>query len=175
VSANPLVAGLGQAPEKGRLIVDAQLRVPGLERVWAEVDAAAVPDLTKQATSAGDGNGDGSARRPPPPAFMTAQHAQRQAVTLARNVAASLGWAAPPYRHHDLGLVADLGGRDAVAKVLGVSLAGPTAKAVTRAHHLNALPATPNRVRVAADWLLAAALYRARSSSWPRSSPARRT
>ncbi|RBY83832.1 NAD(P)/FAD-dependent oxidoreductase [Geodermatophilus sp. TF02-6] len=161
VSANPLVAGLGRPLEKGRLVVDAQLRVPGVEHVWAAGDAAAVPDLTKQPTSTDTGgdDGDGGVAYRWPPTPTTAQHAQRQGVALARNVAASLGVGrARPYRHHNLGLVADLGGWDAVAQVLGVSLAGPAAKTVTRAYHLLALPMTPNRVRVAADWLLAAAL-----------------
>jgi NADH dehydrogenase len=73
---------------------------------------------------------------------------------MGRNIAASLGVGrARPYRHRDLGLVADLGGWDAVAKPLGVPLTGPLAKAVTRAYHLYALPSTPNRVRVAVDWL----------------------
>jgi NADH dehydrogenase len=55
-------------------------------------------------------------------------------------------------------MVADLGGHDAVARVLGISMTGLAAKTVTRGYHLFALPATPNRVRVASDWLLAAAL-----------------
>jgi NADH dehydrogenase len=73
---------------------------------------------------------------------------------MGRNIAASLGVGhAKPYRHKDLGLVADLGGWDAVAKPLGIPLTGPLAKVVTRGYHLYALPAAANRVRVAADWL----------------------
>ena len=84
----------------------------------------------------------------------TAQHAQRQGAVLGRNVAASLGVGRPRrYRHRDLGLVADLGGWDAVARPLGIPLTGPVAKVVTRGYHLYALPAMSNRVRVAADWL----------------------
>jgi NADH dehydrogenase len=85
----------------------------------------------------------------------TAQNAQRQGVLIGRNLAASLGHGRPrPYRHHDLGLVADLGGAAAVARPLGVPLSGPVAKAVTKAYHLYALPAAGNRLRVAADWAL---------------------
>ena len=51
-------------------------------------------------------------------------------------------------------------GRDAVARPLGVRLAGLPAKAVTRGYHLYALPAAGNRIRVAVDWLLDAALHR---------------
>ncbi|HKC28424.1 MAG TPA: hypothetical protein VKB75_10465 [Jatrophihabitans sp.] len=73
---------------------------------------------------------------------------------MGRNIAASLGVGRPRrYRHRDLGLVADLGGWDAVAKPLGVPVTGPLAKVVTRGYHLYALPSTPKRVRVAVDWL----------------------
>ena len=46
VTANPLIDTLGLPLDRGRLVVDAQLRVPDLEHVWAAGDAAAVPDLT---------------------------------------------------------------------------------------------------------------------------------
>jgi NADH:quinone reductase (non-electrogenic) len=149
VSASPLVAAVadrhGLHLDKGRLTVDAQLVVPGHEHVWALGDAAAVPDLTHPGKVC-------------PP---TAQHAQRQAKVVARNVAASLGVGrSRRYKHHDLGLVVDLGGRDAVAKPLGLPLTGLSAKTVTRGYHLLALPAGDNRIRVAADWLLDAALAR---------------
>jgi NADH:ubiquinone reductase (H+-translocating) len=151
ITANPLVGKLGLEQRKGRLVVDPELRVPGTDQVWAAGDAAAVPDLTKPPA------GDGSGERPMTP--PTAQHAQRQGSTLARNVAASLGVGrARPYKHRDLGLVADLGGRDAVAKPLGLNVTGLAAKVVTRAYHLYALPLNSNRVRVATDWLLAATL-----------------
>ncbi|WP_369140245.1 NAD(P)/FAD-dependent oxidoreductase [Modestobacter versicolor] len=148
VTASPLVAGLGLPTSKGRLQVDADLSVPGVPNLWAAGDAAAVPDLAAALPAA-----------TPPPTPPTAQHAQRQGTALGRNVAASLGvGTARPYRHRDLGLVADLGGRDAVAKPLGVPLTGPLAKVVTRAYHLYALPAMANRLRVATDWLWQAVL-----------------
>jgi NADH:ubiquinone reductase (H+-translocating) len=154
VSASPLVDTLGLPLAKGRLVVDEQLRVPGVERVWAAGDAAAVPDLTKPVGGDGSGRSDGRPVTPP-----TAQHAQRQGAALARNVAASLGVGrARPYRHRDLGMVADLGGSDAVARPLGVSVTGVLAKAITRGYHLSALPRGANKVRVAADWLFAATL-----------------
>lgn len=144
VAASPLVATLGQPLDRGRLVVDEQLRVPTLEAVWAAGDAAAVPDLTKAIGERG---------RPVTP--PTAQHAQRQGVVLGRNVAASLGvGTVRRYRHRDLGLVADLGGPDAVAKPLGVELRGRLAKVVTRGYHLYALPGSANKARVATDWLL---------------------
>ena len=143
VRPDPLVSGLGLRTEKGRLLVDEYLGVPGHPDVFACGDAAAVPDLT----------------RPGALTAMTAQHAQRQGRLAAHNVAASFGQGRRrPYRHHDLGFVVDLGGTDAAANPLRVPLAGLPAKAVTRGYHLLALPA--NRARVSADWVLDAVLPR---------------
>jgi NADH:ubiquinone reductase (H+-translocating) len=154
VTASQLVARVGSELQRGRLVVDPFLRVPGVPGVYAAGDAGAVPDLVVAAQRA-SGESDG----PPPVTPPTAQHAQRQGTALGRNIAADLGVGrARPYRHRDLGLVADLGGWDAVAKPLGIKLHGPLAKAVARGYHLYALPAASNRVRVGVDWLLAATL-----------------
>ncbi|MDX3746338.1 NAD(P)/FAD-dependent oxidoreductase [Streptomyces sp. AK08-02] len=143
VRPDPLVESIGQPLERGRLIVDPFLQVPGHPEVFACGDAAAVPDLNKPGEFTG----------------MTAQHAWRQGKAAARNVAASLGLGSrTAYRHRGLGFVVDLGGVKAAANPLGVSLSGPVAGAVTRGYHLAAMPG--NRVRVAADWLLDAVLPR---------------
>ncbi|MEO3887854.1 hypothetical protein [Nonomuraea sp. B5E05] len=79
----------------------------------------------------------------------------------ARNVAAGLGHGrARPYRHRDLGAVADLGGGQAVAAPFNLRVTGRAAAAITGAYHLFALPAAGNRLRVAADWALAGLLSR---------------
>ena len=140
---DPLVDELGLKTERGRLMVDAHLTVPGHPEVYAVGDAAAVPDLT----------------RPGELTPMTAQHAQRQGQRAAYNIAASYGHGRRrPYKHHDLGFLVDLGGTQAAANPVGVPLAGLPAKVVTRGYHLLALPG--NRTRTAADWLLDAALSR---------------
>jgi NADH:ubiquinone reductase (H+-translocating) len=143
VRPDPLVEEVGLQTKKGRLVVDAQLTVPGHPDLFACGDAAAVPDLT----------------RPGEVTAMTAQHAVRQGKLAARNVAASLGHGTyRRYRHHDLGFVVELGGRDAAANPLHVPLSGLVAKAVTRGYHLLSMPT--NRARIAADWLLDAVLPR---------------
>jgi NADH dehydrogenase len=143
VRPDPLVEAVGQPLERGRLIVDPYLRLPGRPEVFACGDAAAVPDL------------DEPGQYTP----MTAQHAWRQGKVAGQNVAASLtGGELRSYRHKDLGFVVDLGGVQAAANPLGVPLSGPLAGAVTRGYHLAAMPG--NRVRVAADWLLDAVLPR---------------
>jgi NADH dehydrogenase len=162
VAASPLIATLGLPLSRGRLVVDPELRVSGTQNVWSAGDAAAVPDLTKPGRPPAGGSEAAAAATPStghPVCPPTAQHAQRQGKILARNVAASLGVGnSRPYRHRDLGVVADLGGYAAVAKPLGVPLTGLLAKAVTRAHHLQALTGVPNRIRVAVAWALAYAL-----------------
>lgn len=143
VRPDPLVAGTGLATDKGRLVTEPTLVVPGHPEVFACGDAAAVPDLT----------------RPGHATAMTAQHASRQGKLAGRNVAASLtGGRLTPYKHHDLGFVVDLGGGQAAANPLRIPLAGFPAKVVTRAYHLAAMPG--NRIRTAVDWLLDATLGR---------------
>ncbi|MDB1089424.1 NAD(P)/FAD-dependent oxidoreductase [Streptomyces sp. ACA25] len=143
VRPDPLVEDLGLPTEKGRLVVDTYLEVPGHPEVVACGDAAAVPD----------------ANRPGELTPMTAQHAVRQGKNAARNVAAGLGRGERrPYRHRDLGFLVDLGGLQAAANPFQIPLSGPLANLVTRGYHLMAMP--DNRVRVAADWLLDAVLPR---------------
>ncbi|MFD5252448.1 FAD-dependent oxidoreductase [Streptomyces bobili] len=143
VRPDPLAESLGLPMERGRLLVEPTLQVPGRPEVFACGDAAAVPDLEK------------------PGAYtpMTAQHAWRQGKVAGYNIAASLtGRELRPYRHKDMGFVVDLGGVKAAANPLGIPLSGLPAGAVTRGYHLAAMPG--NRVRVAADWLLDAVLPR---------------
>jgi NADH:ubiquinone reductase (H+-translocating) len=136
VTPPPLIEHLGLPLIRGRLRVDEQLRLR--DGVWAAGDTAAAR------------NPIAGTPQPYPP---TAQHAQRQGVIIGRNIAASLGHgSARRYRHHDLGLVADLGHTAAVARPLGVPVTGLPAKVVTKAYHLYALPAAGNRLRVAASW-----------------------
>ena len=143
VRPDPLVSDVGLETQKGRLVVDEYLTVPGHPEIFACGDAAAVPDLT----------------RPGEVTPMTAQHASRQGKLAARNVAASFGHGERrPYKHYDLGFLVDLGGWQAAANPLGIPLSGLPALAVTRAYHLLTLPG--NRVRTAADWVLDAVLPR---------------
>lgn len=138
VTGAPLIEKVGLPTERGRLKVDADLQVPGHPDVFAAGDAAAVPDLT-----------DPGKITPP-----TAQHATRQGKTLARNVAASLGYGTKKlYKHRNMGLVVDLGPHHAVANPLGVQLSGFPAKAVTRAYHLYAIPRFVNRWAVSLAYL----------------------
>lgn len=141
VTGAPVLGTLGLPMERGRLTVDAYLRVPGHPDVFAGGDAAAVPDLTEPG------------KITPP----TAQHATRQGKVLARNVAASLGLGTQAaYKHRDMGLVVDLGPGFAVANPVGVRLSGFPAKAVTRVYHTYALPRGINRWAITMTYLTTA-------------------
>ncbi|WSA42303.1 NAD(P)/FAD-dependent oxidoreductase [Streptomyces sp. NBC_01808] len=143
VRPDPLVESVGLPLEKGRLIVDEFLNVPGHPEVYACGDAAAVPDPN----------------RPGEYATMTAQHAVPQGRLAGRNIAASLtGGQQQPYRHHPRGFAVDLGGLKAAADPLGLQIAGPLAAALTRGYHLLAMPS--GRARVAVDWAMDALLPR---------------
>ncbi|MFF2081243.1 NAD(P)/FAD-dependent oxidoreductase [Kitasatospora sp. NPDC058162] len=140
VAASPLIGTLDAETVRGRLAVTAEMRVPQFEGVFALGDAAAVPDLAK---------GDGAVCPP------TAQHSARQGRAVADNVIASLrGQPLEPYYHKDLGLVVDLGGKDAVSKPVGVELRGIPAQLVARGYHLMAMRTNAAKFRVGANWLL---------------------
>jgi NADH dehydrogenase len=141
VVASPLMGTMDAETVRGRLAVMPDMSVPGLDGVFALGDAAAVPDLAKD---------EDGAICPP-----TAQHAMRQGRKVADNVLASLrGRPLEPYEHKDLGLVVDLGGRDAVSKPLGIELRGMPAQAVARGYHWSALRTNVAKTRVLTNWLL---------------------
>ncbi|WP_033259230.1 MULTISPECIES: NAD(P)/FAD-dependent oxidoreductase [Kitasatospora] len=140
VAASPLIGTLDAETVRGRLAVTAEMRVPQFEGVFALGDAAAVPDLAK---------GDGAVCPP------TAQHSARQGKRVAENLVAALrNQPLEPYFHKDLGLVVDLGGKDAVSKPMGVELHGAPAQVVARGYHVMAMRTNSAKYRTAANWLL---------------------
>jgi NADH dehydrogenase len=117
------------------------MNLPGHDGVFALGDAGAVPDEAK--------GGDGAICPP------TAQHAMRQGKVVADNVIATLrNQPLKSYVHKDLGLVVDLGGKDAVSKPLGIELRGLPAQVVARGYHWSALRTNVAKVRVATNWTL---------------------
>lgn len=140
VTASPLVSTFDAETVRGRLAVTPEMSLPGFDGIFALGDCAAVPDLSK---------GDGAVCPP------TAQHAMRQGRRLADNLIATLRHQPlKPYVHKDLGLVVDLGGKDAVSKPLGVELHGITAQAVARGYHWSALRTNVAKARVMTNWVL---------------------
>ncbi len=135
VKASPLLSTLGlPVDERGRVVVDAMLRVEGHPGVWALGDNARVPN------TATPGVFD-------PP---TCQHALRQARRLAKNLRGE----PRPYSYRMLGQVATLGRYKGIADVLGLRLRGFLGWFVTRTYHLYQLPLAPRKLRVVAEWTL---------------------
>jgi NADH dehydrogenase len=127
--------------ERRRVRCTADLRVDGVEDAWAAGDCAAVPDLTQS---------PGSFTSP------SAQHAVRQARTLADNIVASLrGGPLTAYKHEYAGSVASLGLYKGVAQIYGVKVRGFPAWFMHRTYHLSRMPTFNRKTRVVADWTLA--------------------
>jgi NADH dehydrogenase len=121
--------------ERGRVPVDEQLRVAGLDRVWAIGDCAAVPD-PKGGTVGG-----------------TAQQAVRQGPVAARNIAAELGVGrARPFRYRDRAAFVNLGRYKAVGRIGRRTFRGFPAWWMARTYHLSQIPGAARKVRAAVDW-----------------------
>jgi NADH dehydrogenase len=79
----------------------------------------------------------------------------RQGRRLADNLIATLRrQPLKPYVHRDLGLVVDLGGKDAVSKPIGIEMHGIAAQAVARGYHWSALRTNVAKARVMTNWML---------------------
>jgi NADH dehydrogenase len=137
-SPHPLIHDLPCLLDRGRIIVDETLAVPGRPGVWALGDCAVVPD-----TRTG---------RPHPP---TAQHALREARTVAFNISAYLnGRPARPFAFRTIGQLAAIGRRTGVARVFGINFSGFFAWWLWRTIYLGKLPRFEKKCRVAIDWTL---------------------
>jgi NADH dehydrogenase len=151
IAPSPAIQQLGlPLDEHGRIKVDTFMQVVGHDDIWAIGDCAGVPDPANPG-------------QPCPP---TAQHAMRQGARLAVNVAAALGHGGrKPFTFKTLGLVVDLGRRQAVAKILGVKLRGFPAWFSARTYHLMAIPGIRRRMRLVIDWTVEL-FFRRDSAEW---------
>jgi NADH dehydrogenase len=125
--------------ERGRVAVDEYLRVPGFTGVYAVGDAASVPDPA-------------AAGRPAP---ATAQHALREGLIAANNVAADLGvGSAKPFTYRNRGLAVTLGRNQGTAQVGRFTFTGFLAWWMGRSYHLLMMPGVARRARVVSDWTI---------------------
>lgn len=124
--------------KNGTISVGQDMRVPGLQGVWALGDCASIP------------TGEGGFYPP------TAQHAIREGPVLAGNIVAALrGTPTRPFRYSALGMMASLGARKAVAQLPGNRvLTGFLAWFLWRSYYLSRLPGLDRKLRVAFDWTL---------------------
>jgi NADH dehydrogenase len=134
---HPLLAELPLPKERQRLKVNAAMGVEGHPGIWAVGDCAMIPDKR-------------GGYQPP-----TAQHASREGKVIAHNIIAnSRGKDLIPFRFKTLGLLASIGRRTGVARILGVNFSGFVAWWLWRTIYLLKLPRVEKKLRVALDWTL---------------------
>ena len=136
---NPLLSQVPCAKERGRVLVDQHLQIPDWPGVWAVGDCALVPDLSE----------------PGKYHPSTAQHAIREGMVVARNIAAVLSeHPLQPFSFKTIGLLASIGRRTGVARIFGINFSGFFAWWLWRTIYLSKLPGLDKKVRVAFDWTL---------------------
>lgn len=141
---NPVLMELPCKKERGRIVVNEYLEVPGYPGVWALGDCAYIIDH--------------KTGQPCPP---TAQYAVREGKRLALNIVAALeGEAKQPFSFSALGMMGSLGPLSAVGKVLGVRVSGWPAWVLWRAVYWAKLPGFTRKLRVAMDWFMSLILPR---------------
>jgi NADH dehydrogenase len=134
----PVLQNLNCTYDKGRLLVNGNLELTGYEgEVWALGDCASVTTASGHAV---------------PP---TAQHAIREATTVAHNIAATIhGGTKSVFAFEGLGKMGSLGHYSAVAEIMGVRLSGFPAWCVWRTIYLMKMPTLNRKVRIFLDWAL---------------------
>lgn len=139
VKPSPLAELLGLKTTKhGAIETGGDFAVSGTPNVWALGDCAAVPKPS------------GGTYAP------LAQNAIREGAALAKNILARLrGKATRNFRYRELGQMASLGNRQAVAELPGGHMVtGFPAWLMWRAYYLGHLPGLSQKTRVALDWTL---------------------
>src|SRR6201997_1663804 len=137
ISPHPLLEKVPLPKEHQRLRVNGAMGVEGYPGIWALGDCAMIPDQH-------------GGYQPP-----TAQHASREGKVLARNIVAhSRGEGLKTFRLNTLGLLASIGRRTGVARILGFNFSGFLAWWLWRTIYLLKLPRVEKKVRVALDWTL---------------------
>ncbi len=136
---NPLIDTLDVSKESGRVTVDSHLEVVGTPNIWALGDSARVPNAADNGVC--------------PP---TAQHAIRQARTLAHNIAARIRGGTPKvFRFPGLGKMGSLGHHSAVAELFNrIRISGFPAWVLWRSVYWWKLPGIDRKLKVGLSWLL---------------------
>ncbi len=139
VTPSPLLATLPcLRDDHGRIITNEYMAVPGWPRVWAAGDSAHIPDpYTGEAY---------------PP---TAQHAVREGIALAANIAASIeGEALRAFHYKMRGQMVSLGRRSGGARVYRFNISGFPAWALWRAYYLWRMPGLMRKLQVGVNWMI---------------------
>lgn len=133
---NPLLDDIPAPKDRGRLTVNDDFSVPGVDGVWAAGDCAAVKNAH-----------DGKSAPP------TAQFAEAAASRLAGNIVAKLtGNPTLPFSYSPKGQMASIGHNKAVAEVFGVRLSGFIAWLMWRGLYLLRVPTFARKSRLFLEW-----------------------
>ena len=125
--------------KSGRLIVNSQLKIEDHPEVFALGDCAFSVDPRSQ--------------KPYPP---TAQHAIRQAKTVAENLAHQINGVGIPkdFVYNTKGSMAKIGKTNGVALLLGHEFRGFIAWFIWKQYYLSTLPTNEKKIRVGIDWFI---------------------
>lgn len=138
VSPSPVLKDIPCELQKGRVVVDSTLEVPGYPGVWAAGDCAAITDAIS--------------KTPYPP---TAQHALREGRLVGININARLnGTKSKPFQYKAPGQLAAIGRRTGVARIFGLNVSGVIGWVLWRSIYLMKLPRLEKKLRVALQWTL---------------------
>jgi NADH dehydrogenase len=133
---NALLDQIPVAKLRGRLVVNPDMSVPGVEGVWAAGDCAAVLNAFDSNIS---------------PA--TAQFAEAQGNVLASNIVARLaGQPTQPFRYRPKGQLSSVGHNKAVAEISGVRISGFIAWLMWRGLYLLRIPTLARKARLFLEW-----------------------
>jgi len=136
--ANPLADALGLSTQRGRIVTDGDLSVPGAHGVWAIGDCA----LVRNHADASGGF-----------ATPTAQFAVAQAQALARNLLRHIeGRETTRFGHVSRGMMATTGHLKGVAQVAGLRLSGLPAWLLWRGYYLLRMPTLGRKLRIWVEW-----------------------
>src|SRR5215470_14398531 len=134
--ANPLLEQIPAIKNRGRLVVNPDFSVPGVDGAWAAGDCAAVVNALDGKTA--------------PP---TAQFAEAEAKVLAENVVAKLaGRPTRAFRYRPKGQLSSIGHNKAVAEVFGIKLSGFIAWLMWRGLYLLRIPTFARKSRLFLEW-----------------------
>jgi NADH dehydrogenase len=133
---NSLLDSIPAVKNRGRLVVNSDMSVPGVDGLWAAGDCAAVINSL-----------DGKVCPP------TAQFAEAQAAQLAANILSRLaGEPTKPFRYRPKGQLSSIGHNNAVAEVLGLKLSGFIAWLMWRGLYLLRIPTLARKTRLFLEW-----------------------
>jgi NADH:ubiquinone reductase (H+-translocating) len=131
-----LIERLESPKDKGALLTQPDMRLPNCDSAWAIGDCARIV------------NANGGGLCPP-----TGQFAERQGRQVAENIVRLMTnrWT-EPFSYTPFGVFCAIGGRNAVAEILGRRISGFAAWFLWRSVYLFKLPSWSRRVKVGADW-----------------------